>query len=133
MTRRLLFICSRNRLRSPTAEQVFAALPDTETASAGLSPDAESRLTSETLEWADTVFVMEQAHRSKLTRLFKASLHNKRVICLGIPDDYDYMQPELVHLLEARVTPHLARLTMLQLVLSSNCDRSRVSTSQNAG
>ena len=24
------------------------------------------------------------------------------VICLDIPDDYDYMQPELIRLLEAR-------------------------------
>ena len=34
----LLFLCSRNRLRSPTAEQVFAAWPGVETASAGLAP-----------------------------------------------------------------------------------------------
>lgn len=108
MTRRLLFICSRNKLRSPTAERLFAGHPGTETTSAGLSPDAESPLTIETLEWADTVFVMEQNHRSKLMKSFKPWLRDKRVICLGIPDDYDYMQPELVRLLEARVTPHLA-------------------------
>jgi len=34
----LLFLCSRNRLRSPTAEPVFADRPGVETASAGLSP-----------------------------------------------------------------------------------------------
>ncbi|WP_200935043.1 hypothetical protein [Brevundimonas sp. Leaf363] len=38
----LLFLCSRNRLRSPTAEQVVAAWPGVETASAGLAPDAAS-------------------------------------------------------------------------------------------
>ncbi len=46
----LLFICSRNRLRSPTAEQVFAAWPGVETASAGLAPDADEPCTDELVE-----------------------------------------------------------------------------------
>ena len=59
---RALFLCSRNRLRSPTAEAVFAAWPGVETDSAGLAPDADTRLSAEQLEWADIVFVMERAH-----------------------------------------------------------------------
>ena len=59
----LLFLCSRNRLRSPTAEQVFAAWPGVETASAGLAPDAEEPPSAELVEWAETIFVMERAHR----------------------------------------------------------------------
>lgn len=103
----LLFLCSRNRLRSPTAELVFASRPGVETASAGLAPDAEEPVTPDHLEWADIIFVMERAHRAKLQRRFRAHLKRARVICLDIPDDYAFMQPELVALLEKKVGPHL--------------------------
>jgi predicted protein tyrosine phosphatase len=105
--RNVLFLCSRNRLRSPTAEQVFADWPGIETASAGLAPDADNPLTPELLAWADVVFVMERAHRTKLSSRFAAHLKGKRVVCLDIPDDYDYMQPALVKLLREKVPPHL--------------------------
>lgn len=104
---RVLFICSRNRLRSPTAERIFADYPGIETASAGLAPDAEERLTSDSLEGVDLIFVMERSHRTKLTRDFGRHLRGARIVCLDIPDKYRYMQPELVELLRARVTPHL--------------------------
>jgi predicted protein tyrosine phosphatase len=103
----VLFLCSRNRLRSPTAEQVFADWPNVETASAGLAPDAEEVVTPELLEWADVVFVMERAHRTKLSSRFARHLQGKRVVVLDIPDDYDFMQPELVALLKTKVPPHL--------------------------
>jgi predicted protein tyrosine phosphatase len=100
---RLLFVCSRNRLRSPTAERVFAAVPGVEAESAGVAPDAETPVTPELLAWADVVLVMEATHRAKLIRLFPAALRGKRVVCLGVPDDYEYMAPELVRLLRDRV------------------------------
>lgn len=105
---RALFICSRNRLRSPTAERVFADWPDVEIDSAGLAPDAEVRVSAEQLDWATLIFVMEKNQRSKLTRQYRAVLAGKRVICLDIPDDYAYMQPELVSLLQRKV-PALLR------------------------
>ena len=105
--RNVLFICSQNRLRSPTAEQVFADWPGIETASAGLNHDAENPLTPELLRWADLVFVMERAHRSKLSARFKPHLGGKRVVCLEIPDDYAYMAPELVRVLQAKVPRYL--------------------------
>lgn len=107
MVTNLLFLCSRNRLRSPTAERVFASHPGVETASAGLAPDAEEPVTPDHLEWADLIFVMERAHRAKLQRRFGPQLKGRRVICLDIPDDYDFMQPELVALLEKKVGRHL--------------------------
>jgi len=103
----ILFICSRNRLRSPTAEQVFANWPNVEVASAGLAPDAEELLTGEMVEDADLIFVMEKQHRAKLARRFKSQLKQARVVCLDIPDDYAFMQPELVALLKTKVTPFL--------------------------
>lgn len=105
--KRILFVCSRNRLRSPTAEAVFADRPGIEVASAGLAPDAEEPLTPEHLEGVDFIFVMEKAHQEKLNRHFKAHLKQARIVCLNIPDDYDYMQPELVSILKVRVTPYL--------------------------
>ena len=107
MSRNVLFICSQNRLRSPTAEQVFSDWPGIETSSAGLNHDAENPLTPELLQWADLVFVMERAHRSKLSARFKPFLGNARVICLQIPDEYGFMDPDLIHLFNDRVPPHL--------------------------
>jgi predicted protein tyrosine phosphatase len=105
--RRLLFVCSQNRLRSPTAEHVFATHPGVETLSAGLNVGADVPLSDELLRWADVVFVMEKRHREKLSREFRQALGDTRVVCLDIPDIYEYMDPALVALLEKRVTPYL--------------------------
>jgi predicted protein tyrosine phosphatase len=100
--KRALFICTHNRLRSPTAEQVFSTWPGVDTDSAGLGADADVPLSPEQIEWATIVFVMEKKHRSQLATKFRRYLNGKRVICLDIPDDYDYMQPELVALLASK-------------------------------
>ena len=86
---------------------MFAAWPGMETASAGLAPDAEELCTDELVEWADIIFVMERAHRARLQKRFRKSLKSARVVCLDIPDDYGFMQPELVALLEKKVGPFL--------------------------
>jgi predicted protein tyrosine phosphatase len=100
--KRALFICSQNRLRSPTAEHIFASWPDVETDSAGLGGDATVPLSSEQIAWANLIFVMEKVHKNRLSAKFQRHLNGKRVICLDIPDDYEYMQPELIKLLEAK-------------------------------
>ena len=104
--RNVLFVCSQYRLRSPTAEQVFSKRRDIEVESAGTNHDADTPLTHELVAWADIIFVMEKAHRTKLQKKFKASLKKARV-CLDIPDDYEFMDPELVRLLEVRVSRYL--------------------------
>lgn len=109
MSHHALFICSRNRLRSPTAEQVFADWPGVQTASAGLSPDADVPVTADVLAWADTIFVMERVHRARLAGRFQSHLRGKRIICLEIPDDFAFMDARLITLLEARAGPHLPR------------------------
>jgi predicted protein tyrosine phosphatase len=103
----VLFVCSRNRLRSPTAEHVFAKIPGIETASAGTDHDADEPLSGEVVEWADIIFVMQPMHRSKLQKGFRRHLKRARVICLDIPDEYQFMDPELVRILERKVLPHL--------------------------
>ncbi len=104
---RVLFICSRNRLRSPTAEEVFRGWPGVEVDSAGLSPDAEVPLSVEQLQWADLILVMEPVHRRGLNRRFGSDLRGKRVVVLGIADDYGFMDPRLIELLKERVVKHL--------------------------
>ena len=103
----VLFVCSQNRLRSPTAEQVFADHPGIECSSAGTNHDADNPLTPELVEWAEIIFVMEKTHRNKLAAKFRKQLANKRVIVLGIPDEFEFMEPRLVKLLEAKVLPFL--------------------------
>jgi predicted protein tyrosine phosphatase len=102
-----LFICSQNKLRSPTAEQVFSTWPAVETDSAGLNHDAEVELSSEQIEWADIIFVMEKTHRNKLKAKHKSFLNGKQIICLDIPDNFEFMDPDLVKLLNAKVGPYL--------------------------
>jgi predicted protein tyrosine phosphatase len=110
---RLLFICSQNKLRSPTAEVVFSQYEGIEALSAGTNNDADTPVTADLIDWADIIFVMEKAHRNRISRKFNAWLRDKRVVVLGIPDDYEFMDPGLVRLLEARV-PHHLRLPLVR-------------------
>ncbi len=103
----VLFLCSQNKLRSPTAEHIFADWAGIETLSAGLNKGAITPLSPDLLAWADVIFVMEKTHRRKLSERFKSDLHNKKIICLNIPDHYDYMEGNLVNLLRQKVTPYL--------------------------
>jgi len=104
---RVLFICGKNRRRSPTAEQVFAEWHGVECASAGLSRDADSPVSLELIEWADLIIVMEKVHRTKLVARFNARLADKRIVCINIPDNYSFMEPALIELLRTRVSPFL--------------------------
>jgi predicted protein tyrosine phosphatase len=105
---RVLFICAKNKLRSPTAEHVFASYPDVETDSAGVNQDAEVPVSAEQLRWADVIVVMESRHQAKLRRGFSEALKGKRIICLDIPDNFGYMDPKLIDLLNRRATRFLA-------------------------
>ncbi|MDD2814530.1 MAG: low molecular weight protein tyrosine phosphatase family protein [Thiotrichaceae bacterium] len=110
MTTKLLFICSQNKWRSPTAEQIFSENSTLECLSAGLNHDAENPLTQELVSWADIIFVMERKHKEKLAANYQAQLLNTRVICLNIPDNYKFMQPELIKLLKLKVSRFLPQL-----------------------
>jgi predicted protein tyrosine phosphatase len=105
--KKLLFICSQNKLRSPTAEQIFSLRSDLEVSSAGTNHDAENPLTSELVEWADIIFVMEKQHRNKLQKKFKPELRSKHIVCLDIPDEYEFMSPDLIRLLNTKMARFL--------------------------
>jgi predicted protein tyrosine phosphatase len=103
----LLFVCGKNLLRSPTAEAIFCEYAGLDVDSAGVDRDAKTPVGIEAIQWADIIFVMEKTHLRKLRTKFQPELHNKRIVCLDIPDNYEYMQPELVVLLNKKVLPLL--------------------------
>ncbi|MEH2299829.1 MAG: low molecular weight protein tyrosine phosphatase family protein [Nostoc sp.] len=107
--KKLLFICSQNKLRSPTAEAVFSEYEGLETDSAGLDRYAEVPLSTEAIIWADIIFVMEKSHKNKLSKNFQPFLKDKKIICLHIPDEYEYMEPALIELLKQKI------LTLLKI------------------
>ncbi len=75
--------------------------------SAGVARDAEYVVDKEDFEWADIIFVMEQSHARALKKMFGKTTQNKKIVCLNIPDNYHYAQPELIELLRLRVEPHI--------------------------
>lgn len=101
--KKLLFVCGQNRLRSPTAEVVFNSREKIEAASAGLNNSADNPLTPELIDWADIIFVMEKIHKNRLSKKFNPYLKNKKIICLDIADNYEYMDQDLIDILEKKV------------------------------
>ena len=99
----VLFICSRNQWRSPTAEQLWRKHPTINARSAGTSPNARHKVSIEDISWASIIFVMEEKHKSRLVAEFTRLLENKPIHVLDIPDEYKYMDPELIEMLEQSV------------------------------
>lgn len=107
MPSNVLFICSRNQWRSPTAERVFAKDPKLSVRSAGTSRNANRTVNEKDIRWANRIFVMEPKHQDRLKASFPRAMQHKTVHVLNIPDDYKFMDPELVEVLEDVVTPLL--------------------------
>ncbi len=106
----VLFVCSRNQWRSPTAERVFRRHEGLSVRSRGLSKTAKRVLRESDLRWAELILVMEDAHLDRLYDRFGPLLGATPVHALDIPDDYRFMDPALVELLEAAVPPLLDTL-----------------------
>jgi predicted protein tyrosine phosphatase len=96
---KLLFICSRNKRRSLTAEKIFEKHPLYEVKSAGTADGARVKLTKGLIGWADCILVMEKRHKIIMQQKFEEILANKQIIVLDIADDYEYMDEELVETL----------------------------------
>lgn len=104
---KLLFICSRNQWRSPTAEALFRNHPRYDARSAGTSDNARIKVTACHMRWADVVLCMERKHTDLLRERFPDELAGRTLITLRIPDDYQFMDPELTALLRAELATHL--------------------------
>ena len=104
---KVLFLCNQNRLRSPTAEAVFRESLRLEVKSAGVDKDASVPVNRKLLVWADIIFVMEKRQRNVIHKKFKDIYRNKRIVCLYIPDDFEYMDPDLIQLLKKRLPQYV--------------------------
>jgi protein-tyrosine phosphatase len=103
----LLFICSRNQWRSPTAEAIYKNHPTIRAKSAGTEPAARIKLNAKMLLWADIVFVMEKKHKQRIQEKFSIEANQKQIIILDIPDEYQFMDEELVEEIKAKINMHL--------------------------
>lgn len=108
---KILFVCTVNRLRSPTAETLFSTWPGVEALSAGTDSEATRPLTAELVASADLIFAMEKHHRDKIRKRFKIRPPDGRIITLNIPDEYERDDPELIELLKLKAGPRIKRLT----------------------
>lgn len=103
----ILFVCSRNKWRSRTAETIFKDQQHHEVRSAGTSSHARVKVNEKFITWADLIFVMEKRHKQLLQQKFEQSLEGKQVIVLDIEDNYQYMDEELIDILRTSVNPYL--------------------------
>jgi protein-tyrosine phosphatase len=103
----LLFVCSRNQWRSPTAEEIFKNSQEHQVKSAGTEPSARIKLTEKLINWADIIFVMEKKHKDRIEQRFATVVDEKELIVLDIPDDYQFMDEELVDLIKLSVSAYL--------------------------
>ena len=102
-TQGILFICSRNQWRSPTAEQIFRKHPLMFVRSAGTSPNARRKVSAGDIRWANVIFVIEEKHKSQLVAEFSRMIDGERIHVLELPDEYKYLGPELVEQLKPSV------------------------------
>jgi predicted protein tyrosine phosphatase len=105
---RVLFLCGDARSRGPTAAQIAAQWPGVKADSAGLSNDADDHLSTEQLDWASIIFVMEPRQKTRLAAQYRDEVRGKQIISLDVPDHYSFMQPELVELLTRKLKPYFA-------------------------
>ncbi len=105
----LLFVCSKNKLRSPTGEEVFSRYDGIAAIGCGTNADADAAtpVSGDLMEWADIIFPMEKKHQKKINKKFNALIKDKKILCLAIPDNYARMEPALIHLLKKKVFNHI--------------------------
>ena len=100
---KLLFVCTINRMRSATAHKLYENDSRFEVKSAGTDKTANTVLSDEILNWADSIVVMEKHHRNYIRKYFPEIYRKKKIVCLYIPDIYSYMQPELIEILKIKI------------------------------
>jgi predicted protein tyrosine phosphatase len=104
---KILFVCSRNKWRSPTAEAIYKNRQGCHVRSAGTEPSARVRVSSGLLKWAEIVFVMERRHRDRLMEMFPDEMEGKEIVVLDIEDEYQFMDEDLVQAIRIAVDPFL--------------------------
>ena len=103
---KILFVCSRNRRRSLTAETIFKSEPAWDVRSAGTADGARIKVTAGQLGWADVIVVMEKRHKERLRQKYPEALAAKPCVCLFIADDYEFLDASLIELLREKMQEH---------------------------
>ncbi|MEO0796588.1 MAG: hypothetical protein AAFX93_15570 [Verrucomicrobiota bacterium] len=101
----VLFVCSMNKWRSPTAEKIYKTMPLVNTRSGGTSSKAKHQVSLDDIRWADLVIAMESKHRQRLVADFPEAMRHREVHVLDIEDNYEFMNPELIDELRAAIDP----------------------------
>lgn len=101
---KILFLCSQNKKRSLTAEKIFDGQGGHTVRSAGTENNARVKVTAGLLGWADAIYCMEKKHVRRIRDRYSDALQEKDVVCLNIPDEYEFMDDELIDILTASVT-----------------------------
>jgi len=104
----ILFVCSENRLRSPTAEAIFSEYSNVNAISAGTNKDSETTVSGDLIEWADVILVMEKVHKTKISKAFPNLLKGKKLAVLSIQDNYQFMDEELIQILKRKVPNYIS-------------------------
>jgi predicted protein tyrosine phosphatase len=103
----ILFICSRNKWRSRTAETIFKDNQKHNVKSAGTENEARIKVTEKLISWADLIFVMEKKHKERLRDKFPQLIDEKEIVTLDIKDDYKYMDAELIDILQTSFSQYM--------------------------
>ena len=103
----ILFVCSRNKWRSLTAETIYKNSSQFYVKSAGTENSARVKINSKLLIWADLIFVMEKHHKEKLILNFPNETKNAQIVILEIADVYKFMDKELIEEIQMSVSQYL--------------------------
>ena len=102
-TTKILFVCSANIDRSPTAERIYANHPELEVKSAGTSRFAQKPVSAELVSWADVILCMENGHQQFIKNEYPDIITHKKIDALHVPDNYSYMEPALQKIIKEKV------------------------------
>ena len=78
--------------------------------SAGTASSARIKVNAKLIDWADLIFVMEKHHKQFLAQKYSFLLGDKSIVVLDIPDEYQYMDAELVNMLEIAIEPYSSHI-----------------------
>lgn len=101
--KKILFVCTVNKMRSLTAQEIFKDSEKYEVKSAGTDKSATQVINEELINWADTILVMEKSHRNYIRNKFYNLYKKKTITCMYIPDEYDYMSKDLISILKNKM------------------------------
>jgi predicted protein tyrosine phosphatase len=101
---RVLFVCSGNIDRSPTAERLLKGVRGVYVKSAGTLGSAPTALSKSLVQWADVIFAMQEEHKEIVKRIIHGA--EKKVIVLGIEDTYKKDDPELIRILKEKLSKY---------------------------